>query len=318
MFSCAGAMPTKRFAPCCLTAILLLAPAPIRVNPQVILRAPVPISPDSKQEAEKHHEQGKAAFERQDYDQALAEFNEALRLDPNNGEVYIERGDVHIFRHEFDPAIADYGEAIRLDPNNKKAYRNRGFFFLYFTWDYDRAITDYTAAIRLDPKDPDAYYLRGDAYAQRKDYDRAVSDFTEALRLAPGGGGILYSRGAAYVGKKDYGRAIADYREAIRLGSEFPPIYFDLAWVLATCPRAEFRDGKKALGYARRFCELSDWHEPRGFGALAAAYAELGNFKEAVKWQKKALEAAQAFPGPEVEKMRSRLQLFEQGKPCRE
>ena len=66
--------------------------------------------------------------------------------------------------------------------------------------------------------------------------------------------------------------------------------YNNLAWVLATCPKDNLRQGKRAVELAERACKLADWKDVASLGSLAAAYAECGEYKEAQKWQKKAIE----------------------------
>jgi serine/threonine-protein kinase len=87
--------------------------------------------------------------------------------------------------------------------------------------------------------------------------------------------------------------------------------------VLATCPDATLRDGKRAVGCALRACELTRFQQPIMVSFLAAAYAEAGDFREAVKWEKKALEMAASLPTAEADGMRARLRLYEEGKPYR-
>jgi tetratricopeptide (TPR) repeat protein len=81
-----------------------------------------------------------------------------------------------------DRAIADYGEAIRLDPNNAAAFRNRGVLNTRVRR-YDRAIADFTDAIRLDPKVAAALYGRALALRYAGQYGRAVADYRKALAL---------------------------------------------------------------------------------------------------------------------------------------
>jgi tetratricopeptide (TPR) repeat protein len=113
-------------------------------------------------------------------------------------------------------------------------------------------------------------------------------------------------------------KTLADFRQALRLDPKDPNSCNSLARLLATCPKADVRDGKKAVEYARKACELTGWKEAVYLDTLASAYAESGDFKQAVKWQKKALESSEKFPEKERDEMRARLKLYEQGKPYRE
>ena len=85
---------------------------------------------------------------------------------------------------DLDRAIADYSEAIRLDPKSGHAYLNRGS-----AWgtkgDLDRAIADFDQAIRLDPKDAQAYYNRGIAWEKKRSLRKALADFKMHSQLAP-------------------------------------------------------------------------------------------------------------------------------------
>jgi tetratricopeptide (TPR) repeat protein len=63
---------------------------------------------------------------KQDYDRAIQDYNEAIRLDPNHSYVFTNRGNVYFYKQDYDRAIQDYNEAIRLDPNYANAFHNRG------------------------------------------------------------------------------------------------------------------------------------------------------------------------------------------------
>ena len=126
-----------------------------------------------------------------------------------------------------------------------------------------------------------------------------------------------FSSGNTHLANKEYDKAIADYAEAIKLDPNDARPHERLAWVLATSTKDELRDGKKAVDYAKKACELTDWKKPDYLATLSAAFAESGGFQEAIKWQTKALE------GPELEQdkdteYRQRLKMFEEGKPYRQ
>ena len=88
-----------------------------------------------------------AWYEKNQYDNAITDFDEAIRLDPD-ARSYVDRGDDWFVQDELDKAIADYNEAIRLDPHDARAYLNRGLAWLNKK-EYDKAIADTGEAIRL-------------------------------------------------------------------------------------------------------------------------------------------------------------------------
>ena len=87
-------------------------------------------------------------------------------------------------KQESDKAIADCNQAIRLEPNDTNAFFNRGYAYKA-KGRYDRAIEDYDRAIRLNPSDADAFSNRGVAHKAKGQYDRAFEDFNQAIRLNP-------------------------------------------------------------------------------------------------------------------------------------
>jgi tetratricopeptide (TPR) repeat protein len=129
---------------------------------------------------------------------------------------FFNRGNDHYKKGDYDRAIADYNEALRINPNYAEAYNNRGLAY-YYKKDYDRAIADYNEALRIDSNYANAYNGRGATYSEKKDYDRAIADYSEALRMDPNSARAYNNRGLAYSDKKDYDRAIADYSAALRI-----------------------------------------------------------------------------------------------------
>ena len=159
-------------------------------------------------------------------------------------------------------------------------------------------------------------FQRGSAAMDRKDWDAAIKEFTEAIRLDSQDDGAYNNRGFAYAEKREYAKAIADYKEAIRLAPDDPISHTSLAWILATCPDAHLRDGKRAVELANRARKLSGGKDANDLENLAAAYAECGRFDEAVKWQSRAIELGTGLLDPD--EAEERLDLYKEGKPFRE
>ena len=140
--------------------------------------------------------------ERQSDTSALAEYDEAIRLNPGSAEAYFNRGLARARLNQRPAAIVDYDEAIRLNPNFAKAYFHRGCLKDYLVQrdphksmtaarfeERRSAIADLDEAIRLDLGFPEllhAYYRRGLAKYDLDRYEDAIVDFDEALRLKQG------------------------------------------------------------------------------------------------------------------------------------
>jgi tetratricopeptide (TPR) repeat protein len=161
-----------------------------------------------------------------DLDQAIAEYDEAIRLDPTYVFGFQNRGNAYRREGEFDRAIADFSEAIRLDPTFTVALKSRGSAYLA-KGDIDKAIADYDQIIQLDPKNEDTFNNRCAAYELKGDPDRALTNCDEAIRLNPQDPAAFNTRGSSYRLKGDFGRAIADFSEAIRLDPDAPTPYFN-------------------------------------------------------------------------------------------
>jgi protein O-mannosyl-transferase len=122
--------------------------------------------------------------------------------------------------------------------------------------------------------------------------------------------------GLALYRKGDYQAAAYHCAEAARLNPRDGNACNNHAMIMASCPVAKYRDGKKAVEIATRACELTQWKRSDFLDTLAAAYAEAGDFNAAIKWETKAIETM--TDERTREPSRSRLVLYEAGKPYHE
>ena len=90
--------------------------------------------------------------------------------------------------------------------------------------------------------------------------------------------------------KRDFTGAIEDFDEAYRISPTYAAAMSRKAYLLATCPDATIRDAHAAFELAKRSCELTNWKKGLQLSSLAAAHAALGQFEDAIQWQKKALD----------------------------
>jgi Flp pilus assembly protein TadD len=165
---------------------------------------------------------------------------------------------------------------------------NQGFRW-YQKGNYDQAIKEYTAAIKMNPHSPDAFYGRGLSWYQKGNYDQAINDYTEVIKIDPHYPDVFFYRGAVWERKGAYDQAIKDYTAAIAINPR-AYTYNNLSWLLATCPIAQYRNGAKAIELAKKAIELNP-QIMYYWDTLAAAYAEIGDFNNAITTQEKVINS---------------------------
>jgi tetratricopeptide (TPR) repeat protein len=246
-------------------------------------------------------------------DKAIDDYSSAIRLAPKDAGLFDKRAIIWLMKEEFDRAVSDLDEAVRLDPKDAELFKRRGD-----VWQaqhrYDKSIADYGEAIRLDPKMCGALNNRACAWIAKGENDKAIADLNEAIRINAAFGAAFVSRGRAWWAKKEYRKARTDFDEALRLEPASESARDRRAKFLATCPDERFRDGKQAVVDAGRACALTRWEMGDYLTTLAAAYAEAGEFDEAVQWQTKVVDHWTKAKQP-VEEAQKRLDLYKNQKP---
>lgn len=206
--------------------------------------------PCSGQTADDYFKRGNDHLNKNEYEKAVANYTEALRLDSRHASAYLNRAVAHLKLNDFDKAINDCTQAIKINPKSAEAYHQRGTAygrtgrFDEAVVDLDRAlhlnprlaaayfsrgvinnalgnnqlaIEDYTQALKLQPQMGEAYYNRAASYMRYKQYDRAIADYTRTISLKPDDAAPFWARGSAYAEKKKYDQAIEDLTKAISL-----------------------------------------------------------------------------------------------------
>jgi tetratricopeptide (TPR) repeat protein len=181
---------------------------------------------------------GNAYFKKFDYDRAIEEYSQAIKISPQFNTAWNNRGSAYLAKHDYARAIQDFSQAIRIKPgyltgsvdptpfDYATVFVNRGNAYAV-KHENDRAIEDYSQAIRLKPNDASAFYGRGLVYSAMADYDHAIADYGEALQIDAKDADALCSRGVAYFHKNDYDRAMQDFNEAIRLKPDDADAFYD-------------------------------------------------------------------------------------------
>jgi tetratricopeptide (TPR) repeat protein len=252
-------------------------------------------------------------LECENYQGVIADCNRVLELNPEHPAALRLRGLAHRELHNLHQAEIDLTESIRHDDRSVMTWLARATVRLDLK-QYSAAAQDCEIAIQLAPQTTRAYSLRGMCRQNLGDMSGALSDFNEAVRQSPEQPMIYNLRASVHYKLGQYTRAVQDHIEALKRNPRDAGTFNQIGWLRATAPDPDVRNGRQAKECATRACELSEWQEPGFLDTLAAAYAECGEFEEAIKWQKKALEIAL---DASIEDYESRLKLYEDGKAYR-
>lgn len=242
----------------------------------------------------------------------------AMSLSPKaNSVAHMNRGNIYLKMKNEDRALADYDAAIRDDPANAGAYVNRGDV-LGRRRMREKAIADYATALRLNPNQAEAYHNRALEYLKIGDVDSAIRDLDAAIELKPDLCESYLKRATAYARKGDIARQLADLETVANTETHCQEAALNsLAWLRATSPDAAVRDGRRAIELATQVCERGQWSNPSPIDTLAAAYAEAGDFDNAIKFEQMGI-AHLPFDSDSKEGCEKRLQLFQARRPYRE
>jgi tetratricopeptide (TPR) repeat protein len=210
-------------------------------------------------------------------------------------------------------AIAPLLSARRWHPDNFRLNLQLGRFYVHQT--SPEAIRYLTAAQALRPESAVALNILGVALAQSGLSDEALVCFHEAVRLHPDFSEAHGNLGMHFRNMGSAAKAVYHFTKLVELVDEDAMARMVLAELLATSRDEKVRDGRRAVELAKRACELTKYESAGMMGALAAAYAETGDFESAVKWGQRAVEQTHNDVHRAEEK--KRLESFRAGRPWR-
>jgi tetratricopeptide (TPR) repeat protein len=236
-----------------------------------------------------------AVFLRDDlqFEKARQECEKAIHLAPKYAWAHHILGDVYLLEGKTDQAGAELETALRLDPNRPDIHLALAKVALARK-SPDEAAAQCRTMLAAAPGNPEGHCGLGQALVAQGKLDEAAAQYAEALRLAPQYPDAHYQFGVLLGMKHDAAEAISQYRAALALQPERVEALNNLAWILATDPHPEMRDGLEAVNLASRACALTHQQQPGLIGTLAAACAEAGSFDTAVAAAQKAHDLALA------------------------
>jgi tetratricopeptide (TPR) repeat protein len=268
--------------------------------------------------AEAHYNLGKLLSQVGRTQEAIGQYEQALRIQPDFVEAHNNLGDALFQLGRVPEAIGQYEQALQVQPDFAEAHNNLGNALLRLGR-VPEAIGQYEQALQVQPDLVEAHYNLGTALLELGKVPEAIGQYEQALRVKPDSAEVHYSLGNALLRLGKVPEAIAQYREALRLRPDWPPALSRLAWILATDRNASLRNGAEAEQLAERLCVVTGYKQAEALDVLAAAYAEVGRFSDAIQVAQKAVELANAAGHRDLAgHIQERLKLYQAGSPYRD
>ena len=250
-----------------------------------------------------------------DLKKAVEQLTKALELAPENVATLLLRANIYYELKEPDKALADVERAIAAQPGLLIGHLMRAEI-LAANDRVDEAIEQLEKLTKLAPNQPQLLNPLATYYLIDKRPRKAIEVFDQVIELNPEDARALRFRGDAYLSIGEHKQAIADFERALKHDAENDGLLNNYAWVLATSPEDDVRDGKRAIELATKAAELTGHKVPHILSTLAAAYAETGDFETAKKWSQKAVELG--VEDADRDQLEKELESYKEGKPWRE
>ena len=262
-----------------------------------------------------HNNLGNLLLQKGQADEAIAHFKKALEVRPAFADALSNLGGALLQKGLTGEAVAQFQKALEIAPSDALTRYNLGSALLK-SGRVDEAITQFQSVLEVRPEFAEAGSKLGLALRQKGQQDEAIAQFLRAVQLNPSLANVQSDLGTLLLQKGQVDRAVTHYQAAIAIQPANAYFLNNLAWVLATCPNPQVRNGPKAVELAQRAERLGGAGNPAVLGTLAAAYAEAGRFPEAVRTAQHALDLASARTNSaQVEMLKANITLFRAGSP---
>jgi tetratricopeptide (TPR) repeat protein len=265
-----------------------------------------------------HTNVGLVLFQKGQVDEAIAHYRSALQIQPDWWDAEYNLGTALSAKGEVDEAILHSEKAVAMRPTDPDAQVSLANL-LFQKGHIDEAIAHYQKALTVRPGDFLALYGLGHTLLEKGELDSAIQACGSALLLRPLDADCHTTLAIALEEKGNPAEAIQHYNKALELAPKSIPTLTNLAWLLATSQDASLRNGLKALELAKQADRLVGGTNALVLRTLAAAYAENGEFANAIRTARSAMELARVN-GEEslTTDLDQQIALYELGLPYRE
>jgi tetratricopeptide (TPR) repeat protein len=249
---------------------------------------------------------------------ALDHLERSIEINPNYPFARNNLGRLLLMLGREDDALAQLQKAVALDPKFPDSRYNLGYVLLS-KGRVGEALDQFQAQVDLEPDDFRAENNMGTVLLQNGLATDAMRFLKNAIKIEPGEPQPHYSMGNALYRTGNVSAAVAQYEKCLQIKPDHVQACNNLAWIFACSPDPSLRNGSDAVELATRADQLTQGQNAIAIGTLAAAYAESGQFPQAVETEKRACEVALAKSNAKfADVLRKRLDVYESGSPWRD
>jgi tetratricopeptide (TPR) repeat protein len=265
-----------------------------------------------------HNNLGIVLSQKGEIDEAITHYRTTLEMQPDFSDANYNLGNALLQKGEIDEAILHCQKAVMVQPFDPDAQVALGNA-LFQKGLVDDAIVHYEKALALRPYYVIAHYSLSTALLRKGEPDAAISHCLAALSIQSEHAEARINLAVALDQKGQIADAIMNYEKALTISPQSIPAQNNLAWLLATGSNASLRNGNKALELAREADQLSNGANLTVRRTLAAAYAEIGQFAQAIEIAQGALRLAEAQGDSALAaQLRKEIAIYRAGSPYRE
>jgi tetratricopeptide (TPR) repeat protein len=262
-----------------------------------------------------HLIQGRKAFDAGRFSEAADEFRKAIAANPNGIPARVNLGAALAQMKDVAGAVEQYQQALKIDPSNATAHYNLGFLLAKQN-QHEQAIIHFQAVLALNPADTESRFGLAQEFEKSERVDEALTEYSRVVQSEPVNEDAMLGLVKLMFGKKQYKQAIDTLEKGHTLFPEKGRTAIMLAYLLASSPQYDLRDGARALELSRLVYKATDLVN---HGAIVAmALAELGRCAEAAELQRRLIAAADRDQRTDMAgRLKADLRRYESANSCR-
>jgi tetratricopeptide (TPR) repeat protein len=244
-------------------------------------------------------------------------FSHAVAVTGENEIAHLNLGVVYEKEGRLDEAMREYRAALKINLRREHTHSNIADL-LDLTGHPQEALAEYEVALKLNPNSALTHLNLGTLRVELGQFAEAAAEFAEAAQLDPADARPPYENAKLLLKQGRDAEAVGELRKALQLDADNFKILAYAARVLAADETAGIRDGATALALAKQANDLTGGEQPFVLDTVGMACAENGDFTNAVAYVQKAIDLAKAAQVTDLEKLKARLLLYQNGQPWRE